>query len=93
MAMKQNEHFYVIGKKSDSLKYEEFNTYQGPVFGIFYKHSLITRAEPFYGFSYPQCLRDLQTLAPALIFVQPFGPHWKKSCLGPHFKYTNTNKN
>ena len=29
--------------------------------------------------------------------VQPFGisgPHWKKkSCLGPHIKYTNTNKN
>ena len=29
--------------------------------------------------------------------AQPFGfsgPHWKKkSCLGPHIKYTNTNKN
>ena len=29
--------------------------------------------------------------------VQPFGvsrPHWKKrSCLGPHIKYTNTNEN
>ena len=28
--------------------------------------------------------------------VQPFGisgPHWKKSCLGPHIKYTNTTKN
>ena len=29
--------------------------------------------------------------------VQPFGisgPQWKKkSCLGPHIKYTNTNKN
>ena len=20
------------------------------------------------------------------------GPHWKKSCLGPHIKYTNTNE-
>ena len=28
--------------------------------------------------------------------VQPCGvsgPHWKKSCLGPHIKYTNTNEN
>ena len=28
--------------------------------------------------------------------VQPFdvsGPYWKKSCLGPHIKYTNTNEN
>ena len=28
--------------------------------------------------------------------VQPFGvsgPHWKKSCLEPHIKYTNTNEN
>ena len=28
--------------------------------------------------------------------VQTFGisgPHWKKSCLRPHIKYTNTNKN
>ena len=29
--------------------------------------------------------------------VEPFGvsgPHWKKkSCLGPHIKYTNTNEN
>ena len=28
--------------------------------------------------------------------VQPFGvsgPHWKKSCIGPHSNYTNTNKN
>ena len=28
--------------------------------------------------------------------VQPFGisgPHWKKSCLGLHIKYTNTNEN
>ena len=28
--------------------------------------------------------------------VQPFGfsgPYWKKSSLGPHIKYTNTNEN
>ena len=28
--------------------------------------------------------------------VQPFGvsgSHWKKNCLGPHIKYTNTNEN
>ena len=28
--------------------------------------------------------------------VQPFGvsgPHWKKCCLGPHIKHTNTNEN
>ena len=42
---------------------------------------------------------QIKTLKAGLILskgVQPFGisgPHWEMSCLGPHMKYTNTNKN
>ena len=44
-----------------------------------------------------KCSKWLCTTAgPRCGGVQPFGvsgPHWKKSCLGTHIKYTNTNEN
>ena len=46
---------------------------------------------------YANTLPDLESFYECLGIrgVQPFGisgPHWKKSYLGPHIKYTNTKK-